>query len=92
VLGISFDTLLRQLRAGRVRAERIARPEGYAWRVYVDVDESVSRDATREAPGPAQPHTDAPTDALSAEAMAACARSLFEPLVRRAEQQAVSRD
>jgi hypothetical protein len=84
-LGVSFDTLLRQLRSGQVRAERLEQPQGCMWRVYPHE----SQDPTQGAPSTLE---QPPADVLRAEAMATYMRSLLEPLVAHlAEQQAVIR-
>jgi excisionase family DNA binding protein len=36
VLAISLNTLRRRIEAGQVRAERVERPQGHVWRVYLD--------------------------------------------------------
>lgn len=36
VLGVSHNTLRRRIEAGQVRAERVERPQGHVWRVYLD--------------------------------------------------------
>src|SRR5215213_6946498 len=36
VLGISLNTLRKRIADGQVRAERVERPQGHVWRVYVD--------------------------------------------------------
>jgi excisionase family DNA binding protein len=36
MLGISAHTLRRRIQAGEIRAERVDRPQGYQWRVYLD--------------------------------------------------------
>ena len=35
LLGVSLNTLRRRIAAGEVRAERIKRPQGHVWRVYL---------------------------------------------------------
>jgi hypothetical protein len=99
MLGISLNTLRRRIRAGQVRAERVERPQGHVWRVYVDDRQPAGHRADQEAPGTVQqPPGDGvgrnlPTDVLRAEAMATYTRSLLEPLVARlAEQEAIIRD
>jgi excisionase family DNA binding protein len=36
ILGVSLNTLRRRIDAGQVRAERVERPQGHVWRVYLD--------------------------------------------------------
>jgi len=36
VLGISLNTLRKRIADGQIQAERVERPQGHVWRVYVD--------------------------------------------------------
>jgi hypothetical protein len=93
-LGISLNTLRRRIDAGQVRAERVSRPQGHVWRVYLDADhradQRAEQGATQDA-GSTLPQP--PGDILRAEAMATYTRSLLEPLVSRlAEQERTIRE
>jgi len=88
VLGISLNTLRRRIAAGQVKAERVERPQGFVWQVYLDgaapsqvngSDGTVQRDGAGTVQQP-------PTDIMRAEAMAAYTRSLLEPLVAHAAE------
>ena len=35
-LGISLNTLRRRIAAGEIKAEKIERPQGFVWQVYLD--------------------------------------------------------
>jgi len=54
VLGVSVNTLRKRIRAGQVRAERIERPQGYVWQVYLDglqpPDQRADDPSIQEAP------------------------------------------
>jgi hypothetical protein len=87
-LGVSVNTLRKRIRAGQVHAERVQRPQGYVWQVYLDTLQAPVRPAddppTQEAPSRLQQPAQA---LLQAEAMAAYTRSLLEPLVQTIERQ-----
>jgi excisionase family DNA binding protein len=90
MLGVSLNTLRRRIDAGQIRAERVSRPQGHVWRVYLDAgqrsDQHAEQDAGSTLPQP-------PGDVLRAEAMATYTRSLLEPLVNRlAEQERTIRE
>src|SRR5215212_2556216 len=87
-LGVSVNTLRKRIRAGQVQAERVQRPQGYVWQVYLDTLQTPGQPADdppiQEAPSKLQQ----PAQALmQAEAMAAYTRSLLEPMVVLVEQQ-----
>ncbi len=93
VLGVSLNTLRRRIAAGQVRADRVQRPQGHVWQVYLDdaapcrdrADGTVQRDGAGTVQQP-------PADLMRAEAMATYTRSLLEPLVARlAEQEQIIR-
>jgi len=95
ILGVSLNTLRRRIDAGQVRADKVQRPQGHVWRVYLD--------SVQQPPAPAQQrseqdagstlHQDADstlqqpaTSLMQAEAMAAYTRSVLEPLVTALER------
>jgi hypothetical protein len=82
ILGVSVNTLRKRIRAGQVKAERVQRPQGYVWQVYLDArhppDQPTDDPPSQQAPWSLQ---DPPTALTQAEAMAAYTRSLLEPLV-----------
>ena len=41
-LGVSEKTVRRRLSGGTLRGERVSRPQGYTWAVYLDDDVGVS--------------------------------------------------
>ena len=94
VLGVSLNTLRRRIAAGQVRADRIQRPQGHVWQVYLD-GAAPCRDGSggtvqRDGAGTVQ---QPPADLMRAEAMATYTRSLLEPLVARlAEQEQIIRE
>src|ERR671921_474255 len=88
-LGVSLNTMRRWCATGRVRSERVSRPQGYTVRVYLDqvpTQEPPLEGAAQEPPptnGQEPPGTyqQAPADLVRAEAMAAYNRELVAPLV-----------
>jgi len=38
VLGVSLNTLRKRIANGQVRAERVQRPQGHVWRIYLDAE------------------------------------------------------
>jgi excisionase family DNA binding protein len=86
-LGISVNTVRRQVKAGRIRAEKVTTPSGYVYRVFPSLDTQPSTQAsTRRVPEvDTQPSTQrVPVmlpDLARAEAMASYNRALIEPLV-----------
>ncbi len=91
--GVSVNTIRRWIREGRLRTERIERPQGYVVYVHlpehVPTPEQVSEEA-RDDHVPEQ--VPIVRDLARAEAMAAYTRSLLEPLVARmAEQEGIIR-
>src|SRR5687768_9177233 len=77
VLGVSVNTLRKRIRTGQVRAERVERPQGYVWQVYLDglqpPAQPVDDPPIQEAPSRLQ---QPPAPLVQAEAMAAYTRSL----------------
>src|SRR4051794_12069865 len=45
ILGVSLGKVRRQISAGQIQAERIERPQGYVWRVYLDGRQQATQDA-----------------------------------------------
>ena len=90
VLGVSTETIRRMIRAGKLRAERVHRPQGTAFLVELpDATGHAAEDATDTAPSGR--HNAAPEPALPPALLAAeaWARGVVEPLTRTiAEQQA----
>ena len=88
VLGVSVNTLRKRISSGQVKAERVQRPQGYVWQVYLDTLQPPAQSADdppiQEAPSRLQ---QPPQALMQAEAMAAYTRSLMEPLVQLVEQQ-----
>ena len=87
VLGISLNTLRKRIADGQIQAERVERPQGHVWRVYVDgADRSIDPpDGTVQQDG-ADRSVEPPTDLMRAEAMAAYTRSLLEPITAALER------
>src|SRR5689334_21503650 len=88
VLGVSVNTFRKRFRSSRMPAERIERPQGYIWQVYLDTlqppPQPVDDPPIQETPSRLQQ----PAPALmQAEAMAAYTRSILAPLVSLVEQQ-----
>jgi hypothetical protein len=56
IVGVSVNTLRKRIRAGQVRAERVQRPQGYVWQVYLHGRHSPGQLASgppiQEAPKP----------------------------------------
>jgi hypothetical protein len=94
VLGVSLNTLRRRIDAGQVKAERVDRPQGHVWRVYLDGAQHPSASAEQRADQQAGStlHQNAastlpqPAALVQAEAMAAYTRSVLEPLVTALER------
>ena len=89
-LGISLNTLRRRIAAGQIRAERVERPQGFMWQVYLDGAVEPSQDRAngtvhQDRPGTVQQPPTAPS-IVQAEAMAAYTRSVLEPLVMALER------
>jgi hypothetical protein len=87
MLGVSFNTLRRRIDAGQVQAERVRRPQGHVWRVYLDADHRSDQRAEQDATQDAASTLPQPPDVLRAGAMATYTRSLLEPLVNRLAEQ-----
>jgi hypothetical protein len=76
------NTLRRRIAAGQVRAEQVQRPQGYAWRVYLDsrhppTDPTVrppDQDATGSLPQP-------PTQLAQADALASLIQATLTPII-----------
>ncbi len=52
ILGVSITALRRRVAAGQIRAERVERPQGSSWRVYLDAH------APEHAPTPSRSERD----------------------------------
>lgn len=79
LLGIGVNTLRRRIAAGQVRAEQIQRPQGYAWRVYLDVEPASTQHPPQESEQEA-PRT-LPQPPAPAEAMATLIQATLTPIV-----------
>src|SRR5215212_10288841 len=95
VLGVSRNTIRRWCASGRLRSERVGRPQGDSIRVFLDAvpvvdapDRDIPRDIPSDVPGdvPLTPHRDLPDIPARAEAMAAYNRELIGPLVAALER------
>src|SRR4051794_20048103 len=87
-LGCSANTVRRGIKRGQLRAERISRPQGYEWRVYLD--------APAITVGTSPPETShAPTSQVPTEVpamMATWAATLLAPVLATIERlEAVNR-
>jgi excisionase family DNA binding protein len=89
-LGVSLNTLRRRIRSGEIRAERVRRPQGHVWRVYLPGEQPAGQHSSQNSAGTLQ---QPPADIQRAEAMASYSRSLLEPLVARlADQEQIIRE
>ena len=94
ILGISLNTLRRRIDAGQVNAEKIERPQGHIWRVYLDgvqhppaePRQHAEQDAASAFHGNDASTLPQPAALMQAEAMAAYTRSVLEPLVGALER------
>jgi hypothetical protein len=82
LLGIGVNTLRRRITAGQVRGERVRRPQGYVWRVYLDgrhpPSQPTNHPTDQEAPR-SLPHPPAPL--AQAEALASLIQATLTPIV-----------
>jgi excisionase family DNA binding protein len=101
-LGISVQTVRRRIRTGELKAERIACPQGFAWRIHLstgDVPDVHGWQPTDRVTDPSNHAVGQPTsqatsppslqpsmDVLRADAMAAYSARLMEPLLMRLDQ------
>jgi len=82
LLGIGVNTLRRHITAGQVRAERVQRPQGYVWRVYLDgrhpandlAGDPLIQEATGRLPQP-------PAQLAQAEVLASLIQATLTPIV-----------
>ena len=88
VLGVSPNTVRRWCATGRLRSERVARPQGDAIRVYLDGDvPGTSRGTSQEVPDeighdvPPRYVPQVPTELQRAEALAEYSAQLLAPVV-----------
>lgn len=58
LLGVSLNTLRRRIAAGEVRAERVTRPQGHVWRVYLNVQSPPAQQAEQQPASRLQQHPD----------------------------------
>ena len=98
ILGVSLNTLRRRIDAGQVRAEKVERPQGHVWRVYLDTVQGSVQHPSQHAEQRSEQHADGtvqqdaastlqqPAALMQAEAMAAYTRSILEPLVEALER------
>jgi hypothetical protein len=90
IIGISLNTLRKRIASGQVKAERVQRPQGHIWRVYLETEHPAidpsDQDATLHA-AEGSPTVQHPVAAgtLQAEAMAAYTRSILAPMVEALE-------
>ena len=75
ILGVSESTVRRLVKAGKLEAERVLRPQGYVWMVAVPAP-SADPPGTRRQVGTAEGNHPPGSDALTA-----WTRSVLEPLV-----------
>jgi len=82
ILGVSINPLRKRIRSGQVRAERVERPQGYVWQVYLDglqpPDQPASDPPIEEAPSRLQQPQQAPAQA---EALATLIQATLTPIV-----------
>jgi excisionase family DNA binding protein len=88
MLGVSPNTVRRWCSTGRLRSERVARPQGETIRVYLDGDvpgtfRGTSQASPEQVPPDVPPRylSQVPTEIQRAEALAEYARKLLEPVV-----------
>ena len=75
LLGVSESTVRRMVKAGRLEAERVLRPQGHVWMVMVPLP------STDRPAGSHQPSTREGTHPPAGDALATWTRSVLEPLV-----------
>jgi excisionase family DNA binding protein len=87
-LGVSPSTIRRWVKDGRVRSERVSRPQGYV--VLVELPEQAPTATYPQHPPQVSTHlpTAAPTELARAEVMAAYVEQIQRPLLERIESQA----
>lgn len=93
---MSLNTLRRRITAGEVRAERVTRPQGHVWRVYLDVEPAPAQHAAQpaasrlpqqpdstllHAPASAQPSTEIQRAEAMAGFLTPLLQQAIEPLV-----------
>jgi hypothetical protein len=49
ILGVSLNTLRKRIANGQVKAERVQRPQGHVWRVYVADEHPASHPSDQDA-------------------------------------------
>ena len=95
LLGVSRNTVRRWCAVGRLRSERVGRPQGEAIRVFLDAihaDDALDQDIPGNIPGdvppevPSTPRQDVTDVPGRAQAMALYNRELIEPLVAALER------
>ncbi len=74
MLGISVNTLRRRITEGQVRGERVRRPQGYVWRVYLDDEHPPEQEAPSRLQQPATP-------LAQAEALATLIQATLTPII-----------
>jgi excisionase family DNA binding protein len=99
-LGVSANTIRRWIKTGELRADRVVRPQGEAWRVYLP--RHVPAGTSREVPPGTSQHVPpappigtslASPDVQRAEALAAYGAALLAPVLATVERlEAVNRD
>jgi hypothetical protein len=81
LLGVSVNTLRQRIRAGQVQAERVQRPQGYVWQVYVETlqppDSPGSDPPIQEAPSRLQQ----PQQLAQADALATLIQATLTPII-----------
>ena len=75
MLGVSESTVRRLVKAGKLEAERILRPQGYVWMVMVPAPSGET------LPGSHQVATAAGTHPPAMDALATWTRTVLEPLI-----------
>ena len=95
ILGVSRNTVRRWCASGRLRSDRVGRPQGDSIRVFLDAtptDNAMGGDVPDDVPGdvlrevPTIPRQDVPDAPGRAQAMATYNRELIEPLVAALER------
>ena len=75
LLGVSESTVRRMVKAGRLEAERVLRPQGHVWMVMLPLP------STDPSAGSHRPSTREGEQPSSGDALATWTRSVLEPLV-----------
>jgi len=87
-LGVSTETIRRMIRGGKLRAERVVRPQGTAFVVLLDdAPVVISQDAARDVTLGRHDATPSPTTSPALLAAEAWARGVVEPLTRVIDDQ-----